>query len=345
MGINLQEIASKANVSRITVSRVINHHANVSPETRERVLEILKEIGYVPKGRRRESTNRKKIELLFYRGWEQQINVTPIYSRVMSAIQERLEARGSSLILRSIQASGESAFLAERIVEDSVDGLILFQFDAANQLFIQNLQTRGIPLVMVQPRFFMEGTTSVTSDNYQGGLVAVSHLIAQGHRRIAHIQASELELESVERQRAYAFTLREAGLEARPEYCTICGDWSSAGGYKAMGWLMGLDEPPTAVFAADDTIAVGAINYCAEHGIKVPDTVSVIGFDDLHPERFTFPALTTIHYDATQLGQIAIQQLMGLIEDPDSPPCRILTPTSLVQRASVKNMVNHPMRE
>ena len=338
MPVNLQEIAAKANVSRVTVSRVVNNHENVSPETRERVLEILKEHKYVPRKHRQASMGQRRIEFLFYHGWEQQINVTPIYSRVLHAIQERLQAKGVSLSLRSIPAAGETDHLSAELMQNASDGLIMFQFDAANQPLIRKLQAQQVPLVLVQPRFFVEGATSIFPDNYQGGSAAVSHLIEMGHRRIAHIQASNHELESIERQRAYAFTLREAGIEPRPEYCTICGDWTSEGGYKSMAYLLGLSEPPTAVFAADDTIAVGAINYCAEHGIKVPDKISVVGFDDLHPERFTFPALTTIRYDAAHMGQIAVQRVLRIIEDPESIPCRILIPTNLVKRASVKRI-------
>lgn len=338
MAINLQEIAAKAKVSRVTISRVINNHENVSRETRERVLEILKKYDYVPRKQRRESAGRKRIELLFYRGWEQRINVSPIYTKVLHEIQERLQDQGGGLSLRGIATQDEPELLAEQIAEDGADGLILFQFDAVYRPLIEKLQARGIPLVLVQPRFFDEGATSISPDNYQGGLAAVSHLIAMGHRRIAHIQASELELESVERRRAYEFTLREAGIEVRPEYCTVCGDWTSEGGYQAMARLMGLEEPPTAVFAADDTIAMGVINYCAEHGIKVPESVSVVGFDDLHPERFTFPALTTIHYDTTHMGQIAVQEVLGLTQALQAIPRRILIPTRLIERASVKKI-------
>jgi len=169
--------------------------------------------------------------------------------------------------------------------------------------------------------------------NYEGAYQATEYLIQLGHRHIAFITGL-LELHSThERLRAYKMALNDHGIPYRPEY-VLQGDFYEIEAYRVTGELLALPEPPTAIFASNDLTAIGSMNALRDHGISVPDDISVIGFDDISQAAFTNPRLTTIRQPLDQMGRKAVELLIEQIENPERPSRRITLATELVVRDS-----------
>lgn len=341
MTVTLKEISELANVSRVTVSRVVNNRPGVGRETRQRVLEIMERLNFSPNraavslGRmrgKRESAIRT-IAFLFSMEQIKKQSVEPIYTKVLDGIEQTVQLTQARLILRSLPTLEDRRRLPELIPDHFADGMILFMPRPEDQPFIDYLRSRSLPFILYQPRIQFDRSVSISTDNYDGAYQAVAHLIQCGHEHIAHIGAISNDIDAVERRRGYFSALAEMGIIVPSDYCRTGGEWCFENGYNAMGVLLQLDPRPTAVFTADDTIAIGAINRCIQEGLRVPDDMSVVGFDDMFPQLHTVPSLTTVHYDCAMMGRMAVSELLHTLEGSPITK-RILAPTQLIVRSS-----------
>jgi len=325
--VTIRDVATLAGVSHQTVSRVLNGSEHVLPETRERVMAA--RLGYRPNAIAR-SLAAGESRLL---GCIAQNLTDYTFACIIEGAEQY--ARGYGYYLLSASAEDETSFkqLIEQLVRSGrVDGLIVTQ-PYLDQRY-RYLPTE-VPVVLVGSRAREGDFCSVMVDNGAGARLAVEHLLSLGHRLIATIAGPEVEDCVLERTQSYWQTLRQAGVELDERYLAR-GDWSASSGYEATrAWLeQGL--PFTAIFAQNDRMAIGALRALREHGLKVPEQVSVIGFDDIPLAAYFDPPLTTIQQNMHALGQEAARLLLLARQGEQVCSHHILVSPRLVVRHSTQ---------
>lgn len=326
----IAEIARAAGVSVMTVSRVLNGRPDVAAATRERILRVVAERGYT---RNRAATALRKgraglIDLVV-------VALDSAYHlEIIRGVEERLEPTGFRMAVSAThgQARGERQWLA-KVIDGATDGAILVLADARAG-HLDQLRRRGIPFVVVDHRGELGADTpSVGATNYAGGRLATNHLLSLGHRRIAMIGGLPAVGCSRERFSGYRDALEAAGVALDPAL-VYEGDFEFSAGYDAASAFLDLAEPPSAIFAANDTMAIGALNALRARGVCVPSDVSLVGFDDVELARRVIPALTTVRQPLTEMGSFAATMLLGLIDGKPLTSNRVELATTLIVRES-----------
>jgi LacI family transcriptional regulator, galactose operon repressor len=345
----IEDIARLAGVSRTTISRVLNHRPDVDRVTRERVLRIIDEQGYVPSltaaglagGR-----NRLLGMLLPAFTW-------PIIPDLIRGISEILNQTPYELVLYTFNdedLNRDRRDVVNRLAANLTAGLLgVFPGMLSNQL--TELHHQGVPVVIIDDQQ-TQVTPWVRADNVTGAYDVVHHLTQLGHRRIAHIQGPAEYLASHDRHEGYLRALAEAGIAPDPAL-VLAGDFLPQSGYDGALWLFDMppETRPTAIFAAADQTAYGVLRAAEERGISIPKDLALVGFDDDAPSAHVLPPLTTVRQPSFEMGQEAIKLLLALVAraeeqesglggsptvsgDALSSPPRIILPTTLIVRAS-----------
>ena len=326
--VTIKDVAREAGVSVATVSRVWNESDLVGAETRERVAAVAARLGYSPNGAARslrtKGTHTIGVLLPDLYG--------EFFSEVTRGIDQSAGRRGFHLLVSSSHSDRDEANAALRSMRGRVDGLIIMSPDPEAQIAIGAIPA-SFPVVLLNCPV---GVTreSLTIANYDGARAMVRHLAASGHRRIAMIAGPERNHDADERLRGYRDGLREAGVEPNPEL-EVRGDFREGSGYDGATELLRRPSQPTAIFAANDCMAIGAMSAIGDHGLDVPGDVAVAGFDDIPMARFMSPALSSVHVDIAALGDRATQRLIDAVANgPRSEPVHEVLPTQLVVRRS-----------
>jgi LacI family transcriptional regulator len=260
----------------------------------------------------------------------------PFFLEVLVGLKHSLGADGYDVLLFAHEqpgaGNGPHAY-ARRARHHGVDGVVVLAVDDAEEPELQKLLASGTPVVAVDLALAGTRASYVASDNIGGARLAVRHLHGLGHTRIATIGGLAHTKPAADRLLGYRAELHELGLQPTVEY-EAPGDFYIESGEAAMRGLLELPQPPTAVFAASDMMAVGAIKAAEEAGLRCPDDVAVVGFDDIQLAELVSPALTTIRQGKRELGAAAARSLVQLIEDPDTAPHVSVLPVELVVRQS-----------
>jgi LacI family transcriptional regulator len=308
---------------------VINETRFVSEELRARVLEVMEELNYQPSAVAR-SLRRKETQTI---GMMVPDSSNPFFAEVARGIEDTSFDQEYSVILCNSDGDmKKEQFYINVLVEKRVDGIIFVAAGGSAQ-HIRSLLERNMPLVVVDREIADVEVDSVLTDNLQGGYLATKHLIELGHRRIGCITGPSDLTPSAERVIGYERALMERNLAVN-ENLILKGDFQYESGYQAVREFLTMDEPPTAVFACNDLMAVGAISGVRENGGRVPEDLAIVGFDDVDLASFTNPPLTTIVQPKYEMGVLAAQMLMERIKDKAMPPRRRLLKTTLVVRES-----------
>ena len=329
--LTLEEIGKLAGVSRATVSRVINNHPNISPAVRERVQKVIEETGYQPNLLARSLASREtKMIGLIIPSVIQEFFSDPYYPRLTQGVAQAINDNHYTLNFFLFQSKKEEQRALQRIVGNGlVDGLIVAADNMVDP-FVPSLVEQNVPVVLVgrpsQPR----DITFVDVDNVRGGYLATKHLIECGRSRIAEVSALPF-LVAVDRDRGYRDALRDAGHDIDERLIAI-GDFTELSGYHAMNEL--IPRKPDGVFVHSDQMAVGALRALREAGLRVPEDVAVIGFDDLPPATQSHPTLTTISQPIRDTGSIAVETLIEILKSRLTTPKQIILPVHLKVRDS-----------
>ena len=325
----MRDVAERAGVSVTSVSHVINETRPVSYELRERVLAAMEELGYHPNRLARSLRSGKTHTI----GTIVPDSADPFFAEVARGIEDTAFENGYSLILCNSDANlDKEAFYTDVLVEKQVDG-ILFLAAGGSTGRILDLQQRGMPVVVVDRELPAAHVDSVVTDNAGGGWSATRHLIDLGHRRIGYIAGpSDLTL-SEYRFTGYRKALKEAGI-AVDESLVVRGAFDFESGYRAARQLLTHSQRPTAIFACNDLMAIGAICAAVELGLRVPEDLSVIGYDDVPLASYSNPPLTTIAQPIYDLGVVAASMLLERLHDPVRPARRIVLDVELQIRRS-----------
>ncbi|ACU75496.1 transcriptional regulator, LacI family [Catenulispora acidiphila DSM 44928] len=344
--VDIRELARRSGVSQATVSRALNDRTEVSTETRRRILELAEELGYTPNQPARTLVRRRSdmIGLLWDTGYANEGRRPAFLLDLFVGIKQALTAGGFHLMVLSVaDTAGVDAYLrAAR--QHSLDGVIMMGVDEGHPA-ITALVDSGIACVGIDLPLQRKRTTYVTSDNRSGAASAVRHLHSLGHRAIATITGPLPAMPAAERLAGYRYEMARVGLDPHPEYIEH-GDFYLSSGYECAQRLIALPEPPTAIFAAGDEMAIGAMQALHDAGISVPADVAVVGFDDIEAASLVRPALTTVAQDRVSIGVGAVETLLTAIGSPDddtrdakrdthpTAAAPLLIPTQLIVRGS-----------
>ena len=341
----IKELARLSGVSIGTVSRALNGYTDVSPETRERVMRLAAELDYTPTAAARTLVmDRSHVIGVFLDTGEGHPDVQhPFFHEVLGGLKDMIGAAGFDLLLFASEQPGNGygphSYL-KRARHHGVDGTVLMGVDTGNPE-VERLLRSEIPCVGVDVALAGNGNGAVMSDNAEGAAMAVRHLTELGHKRIATITGLMDTAPARDRLRGYREEIQRRGLAYRDDY-VVYGDYYVESGAHAMARMLELPEPPTAVFAASDLMAVGALGVLGRAGRRVPEDVALVGFDDILLAGLTTPALTTLRQDKQGLGAAAGEALVALMEGDGDTQAAITLPVELVARGSTTGEEGRP---
>jgi LacI family transcriptional regulator len=327
--VTISTIAEEAGVSVPTVSRVVNGRSDVAPDTRRRVEKLLDRYGYSRRGARAGSQPSARLVDLVFNDLD-----SPWAVEIIRGIEDVAHNAGLGTV---VSATHREPVAARRWLQNlrsrASDGVVLVNSDLDSP--VQNeLRRLNVPMVVIDP---VGGspldTPTIGATNWAGGLSAVEHLISLGHRRIGFITGLRTMLCSRARLDGYRAGLEAAGI-AIDDALIREGDFYHQSGFDGGRALMELDEPPTAIFASSDTMAFGVYEAVRQHGWRVPDDVSVVGFDDLPESRWSSPPLTTVRQPLAEMGALAARNLLRLAAGDTIESHRVELATALTVRES-----------
>lgn len=324
----IRDVARAAEVSIATVSRVLNGSPKVSEDTRRRVWEVATGLEYYPHGAARSLTTSRTHTL----GVLLPDLFGEFFSEVIRGLDSAARSHGLQLLLSSSHAEARDVVAAAGAMRGRIDGLIVMAPDGGTPDALERVRQR-FPLVLLNPRTAVEGCSSVSIANREGAYTAVQHLIALGHQRIAIVKGPEGNADAQGRLAGYRRALREAGLLQGPEL-EFTGDFTESGGYLAAQEILRQLPRPSAVFAANDCMAIGVSSAARDAGLECARDVAVVGFDDIASVRYLDPPLTTVHVDTFELGERAVRLLVAAMESPSASARNEVLPARLVVRRS-----------
>lgn len=331
MVMTLKELGRLAGVHPSTVARVLNDdpQQRVSEEVRARIIALAREHGYQPNHLARSLRTKRS----FVAGTVIPDIANPFFAILFRGIEDALAASGYSVIMANTddEAAREQRSIA-MLRGRQVDGLLIATA-RRHDPEIEALAATGFPFVLVNRHTDPIPGNAVVPDDYAGAVAAIEHLIALGHRRIAHIAGSDDMSTGHTRRQGYLSTLQRHHLPADPDL-VVPGSYREPGGYEAMRRLLDLPRPPTAVFAVNDLAAAGAVRAIEEAGLQVPRDVSVVGFNDLSAAIGTARLLTTIRLPLHEMGEAAAGRLLAQITGERVSPEPLVIPVELVVRQS-----------
>jgi len=329
MPATIRDVAREAGVSVATVSRVFNNSGPVHEETRARVREVAGALRYSPNSAARSLITAKSNTL----GVLLPDLYGEFFSEVIRGIDQTAQHNGYHVLVSSSHESQARIEDAIRAMRGRVDGLIVMSPDIDGPTLAANLPD-SLPVVLLNCA--VDGTSydAISVDNFGGAYAMVRHLLSTRGTRVAIITGSSRNYDARERLRGYRAALRDAGAEQQ-EGWEILGDFTETGGYRAARAIAALSPRPTAVFAANDVMAIGALSAFREVGLRVPEDIAVAGFDDIPMARYMSPPLTSVHVEISELGARAMGVLLAAVQEKNRHERQqVVLPTTLVVRQS-----------
>jgi LacI family transcriptional regulator len=331
----IRDVADLANVSIATVSRVLNESGYVSPELDQRVRQAIATLGY---RRNALARNLRRNESLTV-GVLIPDSSNPFFAEVAKGIEEICFSQGYTVVLcNTDENSQKAASYLSSLYQQRVAGFVVVTTEKLQEHIRQSLDD-DFPIVIVDRAVSNLDMDSVVSDNYGGARQAVEHLISLGHRRIGFV-VGEKELETIRSRWSGAVDAMHGagiGVDQRLVYSKV--DYLPGSGYAATESLLSQHTPPTAIFAFNDLMALGVLNYAQSHGTAVPEQLSVVGFDDILIASYAVPSLTTIAQPKYELGRTVAEILLQRIQGHRGERVNLVLPTQLV----VRNSTARPM--
>jgi LacI family transcriptional regulator len=325
--ITIREVARQAGVSVATISRVVNDKGPVREETRRRIRGVVERLRYAPHAAARSLITRKTHTL----GVLLPDLFGEFFSELIRGIDVAARKRGYHLLVSGSHGDHAETRAMLRAIRGRVDGLIALSPDLDARAFEENLPS-GFPVVLLNGNVRKSGYASILVDNYGGAFAMVRHMIRLGHRRIAFVTGPADNHDAAERLRGYRDALaRQVGARA----LEIPGDFREEAGYRAAPRILRGSRRPTAVFAANDAMAIGLLCAFRERRVLVPDDIALAGFDDIPIARFITPPLTTVRFPIAELGRLATARLLHALNGSDERRQREeILPTTLIVRSS-----------
>ena len=336
--LTLDDIAKLAGVSRSTVSRVVNDHPNVSDSARKRVLQVIQNTGFHPNAAARAlASHRSHMLGLVLPRTVSSFFSDPYYPRLTQGIAQACNQYDYTLGLFLISTKEDEEQIYPRISRKGLLDGILLQSSQYSDFLTTTLMNSNLPVLVAGRPFHSTNVNYIDIDNIAAARTAVCHLIHQGRKRVGTITGPLDSTAGIDRKEGYLRALIECGLEIDLDLI-VEGDFSETGGYKGMQKL--LPARPDAVFGASDVMAIGAMRAVREAGLRIPEDIAFVGFDDLPLAMTPQPPLTTIHQPIYQFGFKAVEILIDLIEHKQDHPRRVIMETELIVRDSCGSKIS-----
>ena len=332
---NIKKVAEHAKVSTATVSRLINKTSYISPETAKKVWSAIEELGYYPNINARGLASGRSLLL----GLIVSDIVNPFFPELVKSFEEYAVEKGYEIITANTNYdAARTAMRVRSLIERRVDGVAVMTSEM-DQTLIDELSTRGIPIVFLDTGAVQENISNVRIDYETGISEAVNHLLELGHRRIGFISGPHGLKSAKIRRSAFLKFLRKKGIIEEKELVTT-GDYKINGGKAAMNRLLELAVRPTAVLASNDLMAIGALQALRTHNLRVPQDISLIGFDDIALTESTDPPLTTVNVSRVKVAESAFKSLFALINGETKNGTETHVATQLIIRDSTAQLSN-----
>jgi LacI family transcriptional regulator len=342
---SIYEVARVAGLSVATVSRVLNDKGPVRAETRLRVLATVEKLGYVPHSAARSLSTRRTMSI----GVLLPDMHGAFFSEIVRGIDLAARAAGYHLLVSGSHSDPAETAALLQTLHGRVDGLILMT-PALGGAWLQKALPRRVPVVLLNDDGTDERHHSLRIDNRRGARLAVAHLIELGHRAVAFLGGPMGNADAAERLAGYREALLAGGL-ALDGHLELSGDFGEESGLLAGAKVTALIPRPTAIFAANDAMAIGCLAALRERGLRVPEDVSLVGFDDVPIARYLTPALTTVQVPIAELGRQAMALLLAAVdgrpghpERPAAGPTHTVINPTLAIRASTAAAADAPKR-
>jgi DNA-binding LacI/PurR family transcriptional regulator len=342
MKTRLEDLAREANVSKATVSLALSGNPKVAAKTVELITKLAAEHNYTPNSfARRLSKRTSETVSLFmmgkateYSGWlipSSWLFYNPIFKGVSLTLSEKHYQFSFEFI--DLDGKKRENNIISHAQSSSADGLLILIIDESDYSFLENLDV-FLPIITINKKL-SDTLSSFEIDNYKGANDVVNYLATLGHRKIAHICGPFHAYNAVDRFNGYVASLKEIGVMFREDY-VVEGDWNIESGREGMKTLLNLPEPPTAVFCANDHMAIGAMEAVEESGLTIPRDISLIGYDDTEMSRVVRPKLTSVSQPLEKLGRMAANEILRRITARSAPDSKkhVVLPPLLVKRES-----------
>ena len=331
--VTIIDVAQEAGVSYATVSRVLNNDPHVKPETRERVVHSISRLGYtVNQQARNLAGGRSRVVGLLVPDLG-----TGYIGEIIRGIDEALAVAEYDLMLYTThrRKPKESAYVTS-LTQGMTDGLLLV-LPRDPEEYLVSLRQRHFPYVLIDHQGIGDVESAASAANWQGGYEATKYLLELGHRRIGFITGTMDLGCSRDRLDGYQAALCEGNVAIDPQLIHE-GDFLQPTGFTAAQSLLALPERPTAIFASNDVMAFGVMEAVRDRGLRIPEDISIIGFDNIPQALQVSPQLTTVQQPLADMGREATRMLVALIQDPECPYQHVELPTSLIVRASTRRI-------
>jgi LacI family transcriptional regulator len=335
--VSIKDVAARAGVSFQTVSKVLKGKGSVSPETRAWILEVADQLGYVPNAVARSLVSQRTGTI----GIVASDFSDYVLAQFVVGAEQEARRQGQCVIIGIVDQDGsDSGRYIRLLMERRVDGILLAAPQLEQNTQVREMLSGELPVVSL---FYIPGIRilKVGSDHQETGFIATRHLIELGHCCIGTIIGPKERRATQHRLRGYQRALEDAGIVYNADLVEET-NWEAAGGYDAVLRLLTRVPEITAIFAQNDTIAIGVLSALHDQGLRVPDDCAVVGCDDIPIASHTIPSLTTVHLPFYETGEAAMRLLLDSIEHRDVESQRVLLPVHLVERSSSGRHVVRP---
>ena len=313
--VTIKDISKKSGFSVATVSKVLNNYTDISLHTREIVLKLCDEMGYIPNSSARSlKTHRSYTIGIIFEEITNQGLQHPLFAKILESFKSVVEARGYDIMFLAKSMGKQNGSYLQHSRRKQVDAILVLCEDFNSEEMVELYESK-IPIVTID--YFVKTAINITSNNIDGIWQGVSYLHSLGHRKIAHIFGDRSTFIGGQRKDAFEKGMKKLNLELPPEFLVSGEFFSREDGYRAMRKILELNNQPTAILCASDMQAIGALKAIREAGKHVPEDYSLVGFDGVDIGQLITPRLTTIRQDARKMGEIAARKILQLTETPD----------------------------
>ncbi|MDH2927071.1 HTH-type transcriptional repressor PurR [Lonepinella koalarum] len=330
----IKDVAKMAGVSTTTVSHVINNTRHVAQETKQAVMDAIQQLCYSPSAVARSL----KINTTKSIGMIVTTSESPYFAEIIQAVESHCYRQGYSLFLCNTQNDAEKIKNhLEMLAKKRVDGILIMCAEYLQESLDLFNNFRELPMVVMEWGIQHSNNDIILDNSFNGGYLAAQHLIENGHQKIGIIAGELSKTTAQTRFQGFEKAIFDAGLTLNPNWIQE-GFFEPEDGYECMNKILAQAELPTAVFCCNDVMALGAISAITEKGLRVPDDISIIGYDNIHSSRFYAPPLTTIHQSKARLGERALKLLLDRIHHKNNEKETIELYPELIVRKSVRNI-------
>jgi LacI family transcriptional regulator len=336
MMVNIKDVAKKTGFSVATVSKALNGYTDISTHTKNTILKVAGELGYMPNSYGKTLVTKKSFTIGVV--FEEQTGIGlshPFFGEVLSIIKSQIEAHGYDMLLMSKKVGIFVKSYIDHCYQKGVDGVIVISADLDYDNYVRIIESK-LPMALID--FENEYKNTVYTNNFKASYDSVMYLYEHGHRKIGYIKGDLNRFTGKERFAGFRKAMEDLNLSVPEEYLYTGSQYLFDEGTKAAGQIADLSDRPTAVICASDTLAIGLMRGLMNLGLKVPDDVSIMGFDDIRIAAQMFPALTTVAQDKKTIGLKASEMLIGQINNPQAPVEHFMVDGIIVERQTVKNL-------